>query len=118
MRGHDSWSIFHIGTRIVIKTEIDYNKHLIDVKDVPQDEKDKLISNVKAMRIIRFALPADTFCLVISCDTAKVIWDRLKELYSTDVNIEHSTQILLLSEFGAFTQKPKEGLSQNFNSYN
>ncbi|KAL7604947.1 hypothetical protein Lser_V15G14522 [Lactuca serriola] len=73
----------HTGTKRVIKTQSDYNKLFLDVKDVPRDEKDKLISNVKAMGIIRFALPVDTFCL-----------------------------------FGAFTQKPEESLSQNFNRYN
>ena len=49
----------HTETRRVIKTLSDYNKLLLDVKDVPQDEKEKLINNVKAMRIIRFSLPAD-----------------------------------------------------------
>nr|KAJ0199171.1 hypothetical protein LSAT_V11C600328070 [Lactuca sativa] len=92
----------HTGTRRVIKTQTDYSKLLLELKDVPQDEKDKLINNVKAMRIIQFALSADTFRLVSSCDTAKAIWDRLKELYSTDADFEHSTQTLLLSEFGSF----------------
>ena len=89
----------HTGTRRVIKTQSDYNKLLLEVKDVPQDGKDKLINNVKAMRIIRFALPADTFLLFSLCDSAKAIWDRLKEIYSTDANLEHSTQTLMLSEF-------------------
>lgn len=63
------------------------------------------MSNIKAMRIIQFALPPDTFCLVSACDTTKGIWDRLKELYSSDADLEHSVQTLLLSEFGAFVKK-------------
>lgn len=102
----------HTESKRVIRTQNDYNKLLFDIKDVPQDEKEKLISNVKALRIIRFALKADTFHLVSSCDTTKAIWDRLKELHSTDADLEHSTQTLLLSEFGAFTQKSEESLSQ------
>ena len=70
------------------------------------------------MRIIRFALQADTFRLVSSCDTAKAISDRLRELYSTDVDLEHLTQTLLLSEFDEFVQKPEETLSATFNRYN
>ena len=105
----------YIGTRREIKTQSDYNKLLLDVKDIPQDEKDKLTSNVKTMRIIRFSLPLDTFHLVISCDTEKDIWDRLKELCSSDDDLEHSTQTLLLLEFGAFVQKPEESLDQTFN---
>ena len=42
----------------------------------------------------------------------------LKELYSTGAYLEHSTQTLLLSEFGAFAQKTDENLSQAFNRYN
>ena len=81
-----------------------------DVEKIPQDEKYKLMCNVKAMRMIIFTLQVDTFCLVSSCTTAKEIWDRLKELYSTDEDLEHSIQTLLLSEFGAFEQKPEEKL--------
>ena len=88
------------------------------MKEVPKDEKDKLISNIKAMRVIRFNLQSDTFRLVSSCSTTKEIWDRLKELYSTDADLEHDTQTLLLLEFGAFTQKPEESLSQTLNRYN
>ena len=96
----------HTETKRKIKTQKEYNQLLLDVRYMPQDEKEILIGNVKAMRIIRFALQADTFRLVSSCETAKEIWDRLKELYSTDVDLEYSTQTLLLSEFGAFAQNP------------
>ena len=40
------------------------------------------------------------------------------ELYSTDEDLEHSTQTLLLSEFGDLEQKPEESLIQTFNRYN
>ena len=62
------------------------------MKGVPKDEKNKIISNIKAMRVIRFALQFDTFRLMSSCDNAKDMWDRLKELYSTDVDLERSTK--------------------------
>ena len=45
----------HIGTKKVIKTQARYNDLLLDEENIPHDENDKLISNVKAMRIIRFA---------------------------------------------------------------
>ena len=60
----------------------------------------------------------DTFRLVSSCVSAKENWDRLKELYSTDVDLKHSTQTLLLSEFGDFKQNLEENLSQMFKRYN
>lgn len=80
--------------------------------------KDKLLSNVMAMRIIRFVVPPDTFRLVSACDTTTEIWDRLKELYSSDVDLEHYEQTLLLSDFGAFVQYSEEKLNQTFNRFN
>ena len=70
------------------------------------------------MRIIQFALPPDTFRLVSSYDTAKGIWDRLKELYSGDADLEHSLPTTLLSKFGSFVQKPYGKLDQMFNRFN
>ena len=101
-----------------MKTQKEYNKLIADQDKIPQDEKDKLLCNVKALRIIRFTLQANTFRLVSSCTTSKEIWDRLKELYSTDKDLEHSIKTLLLSEFGAFAQKSEETLLQTFDRYN
>ena len=70
----------HTGTKRVIKTQAEYNTLLLDVENIAQEEKDNLISDVKDMRIIRFALPTDMFHLVSSCETAKEIWERLREL--------------------------------------
>ena len=54
-------TFMHMGTRRVIKTQAEYNTLLIDVKDIPQHAKDKMLSYVKAMRIIRFDLPRTPF---------------------------------------------------------
>ncbi|XP_052627222.1 uncharacterized protein LOC128133731 [Lactuca sativa] len=53
----------HIAIRKVIKTQADYNALLVEHTNVPQDEKQKLMSNIKAMRLIRFALPPYNFRL-------------------------------------------------------
>ncbi|KAL7609531.1 hypothetical protein Lser_V15G12916 [Lactuca serriola] len=108
----------HSSTSRIIKTQKEYNDLLKDVKDVAQDEKEKFQCNIKALRLIRFALQSDTFRLVSSCGTAKEVWDRLRELYSTDEDLEHSIQTLLLSEFGEFKQKLEEVLTQTFDRFN
>ncbi|KAL7587416.1 hypothetical protein Lser_V15G40916 [Lactuca serriola] len=113
---HDTFS--HTTTRRVIKTQVEYHALLVYRNVVPLDENNKLMSNIKAMRIIRFDLPLDTFLLVSACTTAKEIWDMLKELYSRDADIEHSLQTTLLSEFGSFVQKPDEKLDQTFDRFN
>nr|KAJ0226213.1 hypothetical protein LSAT_V11C100043120 [Lactuca sativa] len=105
-------------TASINMTQKKYNKLLTNVEKIPQDEKEKLLCNVKAKRMIRFDLQYDTFRLVSPCTTAKEIWDRLKELYSTDEYLEHSIQTLLLSEFDAFQQKPNEKLIQAFDRFN
>ncbi|KAI3740017.1 hypothetical protein L2E82_30433 [Cichorium intybus] len=108
----------HTTTRRVIKTLKEYNDILVAHTNIPQDEKDKLMCNIKAFRIIRFALQADTLRLVSSCETSKEIWDRLQELYIGDADLEHSVQTTLLSDFGSFEQAPDETLTQTFNRYN
>ena len=62
-----------MATRKIVKTQAEYNAILVNHKDTPQDEKEKLLSNVKAMKVIIFAIPPDTFHVVISCDTTKEI---------------------------------------------
>lgn len=58
------------------------------------------MNNLKATRIVRFSLLPDTFRWVSSLHTTKIIWDRLEELYSSDVNLTRSIQTRILSEFG------------------
>lgn len=43
---------------------------------------------------------------------------RLKEIYSSDADVEHFVQTLLLLEFGDFVQKSDEKLDQTFNRFN
>lgn len=89
-----------------------------DDTQVTSDEKDKLMSNLKTLRIIRFPLPPETFCLVNSYRTAKEIWEGLKELYFGDVNLTHSVQTSLLSKFGSFEQMSNETLEKTINRFN
>ena len=42
----------------------------------------------------------------------------MKELYSSDANLEHYVQTLLLSENGAFAHNSDEKLDQSFNRFN
>ena len=87
----------HSSTSRIVKTQEEYNQLVNDVKDIPQDEKEKFQCNIKALRMIRFDLQSNTFRLVSSCTAAKDIWDRLKELYSTDEDLKYSIKTLLLS---------------------
>lgn len=67
---------------------------------------------------MRFDLPPDTFRLVSSCLTAHEIWVRLKELYSGDVDLLHSLQTTILSEFGSFEPKLDESVNQTVTHFN
>ena len=65
---------WYIATRNVIKTQAQYNALVLSTPALAQDEKDKLMSNIKAIRTLRFALAPDTLRLVNSYTTAKEIW--------------------------------------------
>ena len=80
-------TLSHVATTKVVKTQVEYNTILVENKDIPQDEKDKLLRNIKAMRIIKFALPPYSFHLVSACEKKKEISNRLKDLYSSDEDL-------------------------------
>ena len=46
----------HSSTSKIVKTKKEYTQLVNDVKDIPQDEKEKFQCNMKALRMIRFAL--------------------------------------------------------------
>ena len=68
----------HSKTKRIIKTQKDYKKLLNDMKYVPKDEKDKLISNIREIRFMRFTLQSEAFRLVSSYESAKEIGIGLK----------------------------------------
>ena len=70
-----------------VRTQDDYDTFVDDDTKIDSVEKVKQMCNLKALRIIRFALPTDTFCLVSSYQTVKEIWVRLKELYFGEVDL-------------------------------
>lgn len=106
----------HSKTKAEIKTQVNYNTHIVE-EDVPNDENDKLMCKLKAMRIIWFAFPLDTFRLVNLYDTPKKIWDRLKGLYYGDDDLNHSLQTTLLSEWSSLKQNTYENLEQTVNRF-
>ena len=108
----------HTTIRRIITTQVDYNEFLVEHTNVPHDEKDKLMCHIKVMKIIRLALPPHTFLLVSTCKTAKEIWDRLKELYSSDIDLEPFVQTLILLEFRDFVQMSNEKLDHTISSVN
>lgn len=105
-------------TREIIKTQWRLDEIVVDGKDIHSNDKEKLINNLKATMIMRFSLPPDTFRLVSSNETAKEIYDILKELYYGDADLKHSIQTGLLSKFGTFEQTADETLYQTDNRFN
>lgn len=105
-------------TKAEIKTQAEYNALIAEETKIPNNENEKLMCIMKAMRIMQFALSPDIFRLVNSYDTVKKIWDRFKELYSGDDDSKHSLQTTLLSEFGSFKKNSNENLEQTINRFN
>lgn len=99
-----------------MSTKKDLDNLIVDGIEI--DERELLMNNLKAVRILRFSLPRDTFCLVSSFPTAKKIWDMLKELYFIDADLTHSVKTTLLSEFGSFEKKPDGTIDKSVNCFN
>lgn len=76
-------TFMYSGTRKSLRLKLNTTNFFLMLRTLHKMKKDKLLSNIKPMRIIRFALPPDIFRPVSACETAKEIWDMLKELYST-----------------------------------
>lgn len=121
--GSSIWQEIKEGTQIYSKmkkevlTQDDFESIIADDKQVDSVKKEKLINNLKALRIIRLVIPPNHL-LVSSYKYAKETWDRLKELYSGDADLTHSLQTSLLSKFGYFKKKYDESIEQIINRFN
>lgn len=73
---------------------------------------------MRAKRDLCLTLSLDTFRRVSSLPTVHHIWERLKELYSCDVDQTHSMQTTIISEFGSFQRKSRETINQVASRFN
>lgn len=105
-------------TKEIFQSQEKLDDIIANDKCIESHKKDKLINNLNATKILRVALPPDTFLFVSSVPNAKIKWDRLRVLYSGDDDLTYSIQNTLLSEYGIFEQKLDVTIDQNIHHFN
>ncbi|GJZ81318.1 hypothetical protein Tco_0646312 [Tanacetum coccineum] len=88
-------------------TDIDRAKRLEDLKG---DDKLRYDSDIKAVNILLLELPVDIYTLINHYQTAKEIWDRVKELMKGTEMTKQERESVLYYEFNEFTSEPGESI--------
>ncbi|GJR30198.1 hypothetical protein Tco_1106430 [Tanacetum coccineum] len=74
-------------------------------------------SDIKAVNILLLGLPVDIYTLINHYQTAKEIWDRVKELMEGTKMAKQERESMLYDEFDKFTFEPEESIHSYYLSY-
>ncbi|GJZ62849.1 putative reverse transcriptase domain-containing protein [Tanacetum coccineum] len=80
------------------------------LEDLKGDDKLRYDSDIKAVNILLFELPVDIYTLINHYQTAKEIWDRVKELMKGTDMTNQERESMLYDEFDKFTSDPGESI--------
>ncbi|GKD64330.1 hypothetical protein Tco_1306438, partial [Tanacetum coccineum] len=78
------------------------------VEDLAGQEKSRYDSDIKAVNILLLGMPVDIYTLINHYQTAKEIWDRVKELMEGTEMTKQERESMLYDEFDKFTSEPGE----------
>ncbi|GJR37056.1 reverse transcriptase domain-containing protein [Tanacetum coccineum] len=78
------------------------------LKDLKGDDKLRYDNDIKAVNILLLELPVDIYTLINHYQTAKEIWDRVKELMKGIKMTKQECESMLYDEFDKFTSEPRE----------
>ncbi|GJY32594.1 hypothetical protein Tco_0417063 [Tanacetum coccineum] len=79
-------------------------------EDLKGDDKLRYDNDIKAVNIILLGLPVDIYTLINHYQTAKEIWDRVKELMEGTKMTKQERESMLYDEFDKFTSEPEESI--------
>ncbi|GJW90167.1 retrovirus-related pol polyprotein from transposon TNT 1-94 [Tanacetum coccineum] len=80
------------------------------LKDLAGDDKLRYDSDIKAVNILLLGLPVDIYTIINHYQTAKEIWDRVKELMEGTKMTKQECESKLYDEFDKFTFEPGESI--------
>ncbi|GJV54819.1 hypothetical protein Tco_1455824 [Tanacetum coccineum] len=87
------------------------------LKDLKGDDKLRYESDIKAVNILLLGLPVDIYTLINHYQTAKEIWDRVKELIEGTEITKQERKSMLYDEFEKFTYEPGESIYSYYLRY-
>ena len=100
---------------ITVPTPISTVKEFKELKErhetLSSDIKEKIESDLRAKRELRFGLTPSSLRLIEPCKSAHDIWIKLKESYGSNELLD-SIQSSLLAEYGAFKQASEESIDK------
>ncbi|GJS10561.1 hypothetical protein Tco_0367357 [Tanacetum coccineum] len=79
-------------------------------EDLKGDNKLRYDSDIKAVNILLLRLPVDIYNFINHYQTAKEIWDRVKELMEGTEMTKQERESMLYDEFDKFTYEPGESI--------
>ncbi|GJZ77575.1 retrovirus-related pol polyprotein from transposon TNT 1-94 [Tanacetum coccineum] len=95
-------------------TDIRHEERLEDLKG---DDKLRYDSDIKAVNILLLGLPVDIYTLINHYQTAKEIWDHIKELMEGTKMTKQERESMLYDEFDKFTSEPRESIHSYYLRY-
>ncbi|GJS70175.1 hypothetical protein Tco_0703016 [Tanacetum coccineum] len=87
------------------------------VVDLAQQEKLRYDSDIKAVNILLLGLPVDIYTLINHYQTAKEIWDQIKELIEGTKMTKKERESMLYDEFNKFISEPRESIHSYYLRY-
>nr|GEW54388.1 hypothetical protein [Tanacetum cinerariifolium] len=87
------------------------------LKDLDGQDKLHYDSDIKTDNILLLGLPVDIYTLINHYQTAKEIWDRVKELIEGTEMTKHERESMLYDEFDKFTSEPGESIHSYYLRY-
>ncbi|GKA49114.1 retrotransposon protein, putative, unclassified [Tanacetum coccineum] len=102
---YDSWK-----TRIMLYIRGKDNGEMLRDSVEHGDDKLRYDSDIKAINILLLGLPVDIYTLINHYQTAKEIWDRVKELMEGTKMTKQERESMPYDEFDKFTSEPKESI--------
>nr|GEX95096.1 hypothetical protein [Tanacetum cinerariifolium] len=80
------------------------------LEDLDGQDKLRYDNDIKAVNILLLGLPVDIYTLINQYQTAKEIWDRVKELIEGTEMTKQKRESMLYDEFDRFTSEPGESI--------
>ncbi|GJY88337.1 hypothetical protein Tco_0502965 [Tanacetum coccineum] len=109
---YDSWK-----TWIILYIRGKKNGHPQRLKDLDGQDKLRYDSDIKAVNILLLGFRVDIYTLINHYQSAKEIWDRVKELMEGTKITKQERESMLYDEFDKFTSKPGESIHSYYLRY-
>ncbi|GJX13568.1 hypothetical protein Tco_0205326 [Tanacetum coccineum] len=87
------------------------------LEDLAGEDKLRYESDIKAVNILLLKVPVDIYTLINHYQTAKEIWDRIKELLEGTKMNKQERKSMLYDEFDKFTFEPGESIHSYYLRY-